>query len=92
MVSLLAPDGERVDQQDDELPVLHANGNHFSVGTVGRALGRMAQTHLVQEFLRQKAGLKEYTVPGEVSSTPQFNPVPYQPGPIFGWSRHRWRR
>lgn len=53
-VSLLAPDGERVDQQDDELSVLHTDGNHLSVGTVRGALGRMAQTHLVQKFLTQK--------------------------------------
>lgn len=53
-VSLLAPDGEGVDQQDDELSVFHADGNHLSVGAVGGALGRMTQTHLVQEFLTQK--------------------------------------
>lgn len=40
-VPLLPPDGQRVDQQDDELSSLHADGNHLSVGTVGRALGRM---------------------------------------------------
>jgi len=53
-ISLLAPHCERVDQQDDELSILHADGNHFSVGAVGRALGRMTQTHLVQEFLMHK--------------------------------------
>lgn len=53
-VSLLAPDGERVDQQDDELSVLRTDGNHLSIGTVRRALGRMTQTHLVQKFLSGK--------------------------------------
>lgn len=53
-VSLLAPDREGVDQQDYELSVLHADGNHLAVWTVGRALGRMTQTHLIQEFLTHK--------------------------------------
>lgn len=53
-VSFLAPDGEGVDQQDDEFSVLHADGNHLSVGAVGGALGGVTQTHLVQEFLTQK--------------------------------------
>lgn len=53
-ISLLAPDGEGVDQQDDELSVLHTDGHHLSVGTVRGALGRMTQTHLVQKFLTQK--------------------------------------
>lgn len=53
-VPLLAPDSEGVDQQDDELSVLHTDGNHLSVGTVGGALGRMTQTNLVQKFLTQK--------------------------------------
>ncbi len=53
-VSLLAPDGEGVDQQDDELSVLHADGHHLSIGTVRGALGRMTQTNFVQEFLTQK--------------------------------------
>lgn len=52
-VSLLAPHCEGVDQQDYELSVLHANRNHLSIGAVGGALGRMTQTHLVQEFLAQ---------------------------------------
>lgn len=48
----------------------------------------MAQTHLVQEFLRQKAGLKEHAVPGEVgrhhSSTPYLiSQVPYSDGPVI---------
>lgn len=46
-ISLLAPHSQRVDQQDDELPILHPDGNDLSVRTVGRALGRMAQTYLV---------------------------------------------
>lgn len=54
-ISLLAPDGEGVDQQDDELSVLHADGDHLSIGAVGGALGRMSQTHLVQQFLQQTA-------------------------------------
>lgn len=53
-VSLLAPDGEGVDHQDNELSILHANGNHLSIGTVRGAFGRMTQAHLVQKFLTHK--------------------------------------
>lgn len=47
-ISLLAPDGQGVDQQHDELAVLHADGDHLPIGAVGGALGRMTQTYPVQ--------------------------------------------
>lgn len=46
-VPLLAPYGQGVDQQHDELAVLHANRDHLPVGAVGGALGRMSQTYPV---------------------------------------------
>lgn len=60
-VPLLAPDGQGVDQQHDELAVLHADGDHLPVGAVGGALGRMSQTHPVQQFLQQKKTTPEGT-------------------------------
>lgn len=63
-VPLLAPDGQGVDQQHDELAVLHADGDHLPVGTVGGALGRMSQAHPVQQFLQQRKTPPEGT-PGE---------------------------
>ncbi len=53
-VSLLAPYAQWIDQQHDELSVLHPDGHHLTVRTVRRALRRMTQTDLVQEFLEDK--------------------------------------
>lgn len=92
-VPLLAPDGQRVDQQHDELAVLHADGDHLPIGAVGGALGRMSQTYPVQQFLQQRK-----TMMHQVYATEKVLPrvwlpfLPYQPGPIFELSRHRWQR
>lgn len=47
-VSFLAPYGQWIHQQHDELSVLHPDGHHFTVRTVRRALRRMTQTDFVQ--------------------------------------------
>ena len=92
-VSLLAPDSEGVDEQDDELAVLHADRNHLSVGAVGRALGRMTQTHLVEKFLRETEKWKDENLhQGKKKIWFSAQSSPYQPGPISWWSRRHWRR
>ncbi len=56
-VSLLAPYGQWIHQQHDELSVLHPDGHHLTVRTVRRALRRMTQIDFVQEFLEDKKWL-----------------------------------
>lgn len=51
-----SPNFQAVNQQDDKLSVLHANGHHLPVGAIGRTPGRTAQAHLVEQFLH---GYKE---------------------------------
>lgn len=52
-VSFLPPDFQAVHQQDDKLSILHANGHHLPVRAVGCTSGRVAQVHLVKQFLHR---------------------------------------
>lgn len=51
-VPLLAPHLEAVDQQDDELPVPHADGHHLAIRAVRGTARGVPQAHLVHQLLR----------------------------------------